>query len=221
MRRITIMGALVAVLATSALAAETASAKSLKLDLTHEFGTIQIKPGDEFNLVTHEVTITTNTGNVECSGEGSILGTDLTNDAKTANIELKHTTGSLGGESSCLSSVFGLGSRAQVYMEPLSGARLGTLGLGSKGKAQVKSNSGQIDIYFNTANVDCNYSFAKLKGSVNATPSVAAVEVKFAKQKLKVANSFRVCPQSATLTVPFNYSLTNANQETIFEHIHS
>ena len=223
MRRITIMGlALVAVLATSALAAGTASATS-KLDFTWGVGEFQLKPGDEFSVYTLDLTIETSIGNVACTSEGGFAGTDLTNDEKTDKVELKYAFGDLAFGAPCTNSTTFAGE-ALVYISGSS--PLGTLSLGSNGKAGFTALSAsepvKVLLFFVTIEKKCLYTFTKLKGSVKATPSVALVEAKFSKQKLKLAKptSAPTCPKTATLTATSPFSRTQGGAQGIGEHTH-
>jgi hypothetical protein len=213
MRRITIMSlALIAVLATSALLAGTASAKPLKLDLTYYSEEFQVRTGQELIMGGSEVTVATSIGIVTCT-EGEWGGVDQTNNEKTDKIEIR----SGYGHYPC-SNTTSFPGEATV-----TGYLHGILSLGSNGKAELNAKGLEIELEFSGEN-RCRYTFTKLKGTVTATPSAAALEMKFSKQKLKLeaAKSVAGCPKKATLTLSSSrvFALFNGNYYSAYEHTH-
>jgi hypothetical protein len=175
--------ALIAVLALAALVTATASAASQKLDLTWEVEAHQLAPAQTFDMalgssVANErtdgpLTLATNPGTVTCdptefpwSGLG---GVDETNDEKTDKLEMSEDY----FDGAC-SNTTGLGTKALVGLIPDDSI----LNLSSKGKAELKAQSGAAPIYLiviYSGGDECLYTTTKLKGSLSLVRSGAGI----------------------------------------------
>jgi hypothetical protein len=214
---------LIAVLATSVLAAGPAWAKPPKLDLTYGSSPEehQVPTGERFDMEWPDLTIASSIGNVRCIGGNGIHGTVQTNDEKADNIELKFGVDNLGGHSPCTNETTFVGE-VFVTLEP---EPLGILRLGSNGKAEFKakgSEPARVQVHFKGGPF-CFFTFARLKGSVNATPFAEQLKIKFPSQKLTLekAKSSPPCPKAAKLAATFEETETSRGFHLVYEHTRS
>jgi hypothetical protein len=207
--------AFIAVLAVSALAAGTASAKSQKLVLDSyywsgvEWEEKLVPPGSTFDLLLYRYSIEgfgpdsfyveTSTGTATCdpgafpeNPYSGLKGKLQSNGEPTDTVEISEPEGILAAGKAC-SNTSALGSKAHVVVYP----QASILSLkGSKGKAELteKSTSAPIamSVEYSSGPV-CFYTAAKLKGTLKLVNSGygeggawKAVVLTFAKSKVKL-----------------------------------
>jgi hypothetical protein len=228
--------ALIAVLALAALVTATASAASQKLDLTWEVEAHQLAPAQTFDMalgssVANErtdgpLTLATNPGTVTCdptefpwSGLG---GVDETNDEKTDKLEMSEDY----FDGAC-SNTTGLGTKALVGLIPDDSI----LNLSSKGKAELKAQSGAAPIYLiviYSGGDECLYTTTKLKGSLSLVRSGAGNQLSqlYTNQKVKLVkeDSSPECRTKVALSAPFFFALGGegasfSSGEFVFGHL--
>ncbi len=232
MRRFTAFGAVfVAVLATSALAAGTAAAKTPNFDMTWNFHEHQLATGETVHLAIANgpgedgtATIYTHPGAVTCEPGFAHSGweaEDETNDEPTDKLELLSATGILDGEEACSNSS-GLGEDAHVYSYPQR-ARLSLSG--SKGKAEVKAKSKDEPIVLKIEYSDgdlCVYTSTKLKGTLALSrhfevEGYAGVDFTEQKVKLSKTNSSPECSKHVTVNLQFGFLTVDGDY--VFGHL--
>src|SRR5262249_30519609 len=159
--------AFAAILSIGALWAASAAAKPLKLQLNWEGESHQLMPGDDFKMITHQATVTTNDGTITCTepafppGEG-FAGEVGTSMETTDSVALNSSSGRSGGSESC-PNPGALGAAGVIKLSP-EGAKLRLSG--SKGKAEIKALTPAETVYLNieySGGRFCTFTTTKMK----------------------------------------------------------
>ncbi len=225
--------AVAAILALGTVGSYASSASAKTLDLTWNDGSEQqLQPGDEFRMANDGAwTIEAAGGAVTCSPgeEQGLTGTVESNDQKTDEIgNLTRYGRFYDGNRKCPNTIPGLGSEVYPSGIEFNTQPFGSLELGSNLKAAIDAKSAAspsgVRIALASGREEyCNYTFTKIKGEIlgRATEFGELLEISFDKQKMSLyaPDSVAVCPKKVTVSISFQWQLTDSQSYYVFYHV--
>lgn len=132
------------------------------------------------------------------------------------------------GNRKCPNTIPGLGSEVYPSGIEFNTQPFGSLELGSNLKAAIDAKSAAspsgVRIALASGREEyCNYTFTKIKGEIlgRATEFGELLEISFDKQKMSLyaPDSVAVCPKKVTVSISFQWQLTDSQSYYVFYHV--
>jgi hypothetical protein len=208
MRRTVVMLWTLSALALAAGAwSSAASAKPAVLVLTHTSNetTTVVHPGAEMTFAAGGLNVITNLGTVKCSGDGALIGSDISDEEPTDRFTITESfhNGYLHGEFPCQEGLPTLGKPFLGFnTSHAAGGIIGEIWMTSKGKEKFYFRSGALfEMFFSTTHEPCVYQPKTLSGTVSNINQATALKLGFKSTAMKIdkEDSGIGCPKKASL----------------------